>query len=1275
MKYHLLKAQLLLSILFFSSFSLSLEASELRDVTCVPFETAPEVSEEDSVAAELAIAAFQMRQAACKNPDGSFKNSKVQFQAEEETEELDCVSMAEQAYMVSVRNNCEVNRAGLMGCLTSGWDQRDVFDMFDRLQEIDQAVPNGENSDPFANKLGMKLDEHFACPGKTEPASAILTAIGCNVISSVSAMSPVGSITSDLVINHLIPEDARPAASQCIDEENSCLTQVLWGAIQNVFTNIQGIYELGKMAGNAVVAGAQATGRGIKRAWNWMWGNDEVEDASADQLAAAAQIPNNIGTMEAAQEEREGWMKRFINGLLESAGEGMRDQFSCSKWEGGVSGAFGTFAGMANRLGSEAGMSSARCVEAAPSWECASSKQKVQMLCGIAGFVGGEIVTTLLTGGTVRAASAAGAVVSRAAANGSRIARATMAVGRGVSGGISRSVVGVGGIGVSLVGTAATKARALGGMALKFGDKIIPMNQRMQLMYMSALAGKATPHLSKGAQALMSGVKTALTPARKYLDLLDQAYMVGRYGTKGAAAMRNLSHAGKADEMAEAIKEGMVSKNLNRKELYPNEGDFRNLAQGQEVFERLQTAQKNLQDAQTAFLESVKKARRGSNGADADALMKEADEAFLAYQRAKNALAPADEAYTEVLTQYQQQLAREKFLAAEAAENARKAQEQAQRLAREQAQRQSTPVTTTALTTTDSASRQVATTGARTGTTVATTSSTKARVALSQSARRAGQTRRPHAIGDGIHIDPSDLGRGNIPYSTAEKARVLDDISNVTSITDKRLYIYRDGAETWADNVFNPRVEGDKLVGNLNKVDGELVEIPIESISLVDVRGSYTLANGTKEAFVSPFSLSRSSDPKFTNFAERAAVNHTTRSSAEVRTMLDEMTNMTHAERARVASVTNFKLGQGVMPSEMEFLAAIKNNRGYSTKAGLPNLEKIREIYATENVTDALRLIDDLYPGSSTPTELIKNNLRMMVRRMGTIREVRQATAQAALTSGAGTGLLTAGAGADDAGRALALTQQTGSRALLTTGDDAVGTALAIRAADDAIVPAPILLSGSDGFPPINPFRAAGRFSRAGRMTAAFGAAKMVALSTAEESPVVHELDPVVIIASRSTHPSYSMTASYIAGPPKKCDVYIRKRVDGELEDDPMETQRLESDKITVKWFKAAGEDSANEICSGAMSCQFPENVEEVHVYAYKDGTKFQNIACSAPEETFDPTRDLAGTRDRDEGDDDSDGIDRAEQFYQQQRNPPPSLFQPIRIPSRSTNYLHGGYY
>ncbi len=1264
----------------------SVAAEELRDTQCVEYGDAPDLSEDDQAAANIAFEAFKLRENQCKNADGSFKYSTVTIAKEEGgTEELDCIAMAEKAYMMSMRNNCGQDRAGLMSCLTNGWDQRDVFDMFERIQSIDQALPAGEEPNPFASKLGMKLDEHFACPGKTEPPGALMTAIGCSLVSSVTAMVPLGQMSTDLIINHMIPEQERPNMRSCIDGENACLTQVVWGAVQNVVSNVQGIYELAKMAGRAVVdgakyvgdqvvKGARSAGRAISRGWNRLWGNDVVEDASADQHNVLAQVPNEVDEEE-LPEATGSVISRLIDGVMESVKEGTLDQFSCSKWAGGVSG-MGGLGGLANRVTSSVGVGGARCIEAAPSFECASAKQKVQMFCGVAGFIGGEIVTTLLTGGAVRAASIAGKAGARVLANGGRVARATLAVGRGAMG-LTRGVISGVGTGVSWVATSSAKAGgAAGGIALKLGNKMLPIDRAMQMTMVQSAAAAAK-----------TGVRAATFPVRKYINLLDEAYTLGRYGKDGAFALKTVSVATKADDIAAALEGGLISKNLNRKTLLPDEGAFKAASEGQEAFAKLENAQQAVKEAHEKFVESVKKARRGSNGADAESLSREADEAFLAYQRAKNGLKPADEAYEQSLVQFREKLAREEAERLAAEEAARRAAQQAeaQRVAAANANSNSTALTTTS---TNSNSRALVTQSDNVSTSVSRTSgnSTPSRTSNSgTTVRRIADNTVPTArIGSGAS-SADNFRTGNINYTTQEKSQLIDGFAGNLKVDNKTIRVTKNGSSNWDVQLRDARVEGDKLIGT-NTYTNQLDEVDISEIGLIEVRGTAKVPDGSggtvDEIFAQPLSLSRSSNPQYESFMTRASDDAVTRSNDEIHTFLHEMNTMPRAEAARIASVTTYKLSNRIMPTEIEFLASIKNSGGYITKAKLPHIDRFREMYRTiqsGSTDDALAILDDIYRGTrSEATALIRNNIAMRTRAMGMVRAQTQLVTTARIGAETNDLRLTSQRRLDGPNQNLIEGPVVPLR--ITQGGD--NLLPVVRTADD-IAPPPSVLTLADEFP-VPVLRRTSVATTGSRVARTVSAAALITDAVTQDNGNTRNIDDyeelpeiVVIGTRRNTSREYVLSGGYSAGPPPVCSAYVKKRnSDGETSDDPLDAAGFEAEGITIKWFKADSETEENQVCVGSIEdCNMPEGIEVLYVFAYKDGEKFSSLPCNSPAVTVVREPEVVTPYDVPTSDTNIDDTSKAEEFFERERTPPPNLFQPVSIPPRPTHYLHGGWY
>lgn len=1158
--------------------------------SCQEVEADHTIEGEEAEAADTAIDAMAEVYAQCRNENGSFKTETITLQDGDDKEEINCQDLAEEAYKISLSANCDIDRKGLMSCLTAGWDQRDQFDMFYRLAE------NPE--------LDMKIEEHFNCPGKSEDPGALTKAVACSLMSSVFSSGPVASIGANAIINNFVPEAQRAEARSCVNSDNSCLSQAIWGVVQNVISNIQGLWELGKMAV-----------KGIGR----LFGFGQAEDASADQHGLLAQFGadvknDDVGLWQASKNLIGG----FLDGMWKAIKDGTRNQFSCVKWEGGVGG---------TRVG-------AKCLEAAPSFECATSQQKINMACGVIGFAAGEIVTAFLTGGTVRGASLVGkglSKLSKAAGVGARVSRIPgIGMARTMMAGIGKSKT------MAWVTSTSSKVGEKARLMFQVGDRMIPVGTGSQNKILS-FAGKAA--------------KAPLNGAKWYFKKMDEAYALGRHGKSGAFALGQHGSAG-----AKAYEAAHTSSNLQRKVLLRDEAAFRSLGDGQILYKNLEATQKALVDAQKAYREAVTKARRGVAGAQ-----DEMDEAFKQYQAAQQALKNADAAYAGTLKVHQENIAAQKLaekLAKEQQEQAAKAQA----AAAAQAQQTTTSTSTALVVKSETIPVKASTTQARASDNVASASS---------QSRIANKSQAPLLLEDTRRV--FDDGIGNISYTTQQKIDNLSGLTGPSLLDNRRFSIYRNKQDTWTENVFNPRVEGDKLIGNLGKADGEIVEIAIEDIALVDMRGSFKGADNSEKMFSASFSLSRSGDPKYTQWMDRASTSTKAKSNAEINDILNEMTTMTQAERSRIASVAAFKASTGQIPSELEFLAAIKNSGGYRTKVGLPNLDRIREIYHTQNTNEAMKMIDDLYGSFNSPATLqIRHNMESYIQSMGRARETAQVPVPPALIEGPPSALL-------DGPVQQNLLEAKPAPLLLGVSDNASGN-LPVPSTGARNVPA--LKAANDSFFPMpSPRRSSGQISNAGsRVIAGSGAALIAgALKGSNENPI--ELDEVIIIGSRNnTNNNYELTASPSKGPPKVCTAYVKKRVNGEL-GEALTTAERATEEVVVKWFKTSEEKVEDLVCDNLDECTFPDGASGIYLVAYKAGEKFQSLNCTleeepvkeepVKEEPFDPYAEV----DREKEEEEDDGIDRAEEFYEQQRSPPPSLFQPIRIPSESTNYLHGGYY
>ena len=176
------------------------------------------------------------------------------------------------------------------------------------------------------------------------------------------------------------------AKQGCLDlSRGDCATNAIAGIIKNVFLNIEGLWELGKLAVKGVQWGAGKAWGGIKS----FFGYGEVqaaEDKSAEGLHNAAQLSD--ADVEESQKNPLAFVMNFGNKVYNMVHEYIANNFTCEEWSGVPH--------------------ASKCLKPMKDFACANCGQKMSAICGTIGLIGGEIVTAFLTGGAINLASRLG---------------------------------------------------------------------------------------------------------------------------------------------------------------------------------------------------------------------------------------------------------------------------------------------------------------------------------------------------------------------------------------------------------------------------------------------------------------------------------------------------------------------------------------------------------------------------------------------------------------------------------------------------------------------------------------------------------------------------------------------------------------------------------------------------------------------------------------------------------------------------------------------------
>ena len=207
----------------------------------------------------------------------------------------------------------------------------------------------------------------ISCPGIGSAVDCTKDMV-CNLVSSVV---PMGSAIANLALSK------NPNFGKCDNSTgNSCLTNLGKAIWDNLWDTVTGIYDLAKM-------GVSWVGNKIGSLW-------KSEDATSTRGIAATEISDS--ELDKFLDDPIEYIADFGKKLIDMITQGISKRYGCAKWTG------------APHL--------SECVEPM-SWDCANCNEKMNMVCGVTGYIGATVVAAFFTGG----ATAAVQVSSRVAAS------------------------------------------------------------------------------------------------------------------------------------------------------------------------------------------------------------------------------------------------------------------------------------------------------------------------------------------------------------------------------------------------------------------------------------------------------------------------------------------------------------------------------------------------------------------------------------------------------------------------------------------------------------------------------------------------------------------------------------------------------------------------------------------------------------------------------------------------------------------------------------------
>lgn len=331
-----------------------------------------------------------------------------------------------------------------------------------------QADDLAANALAVANKAG-------ACPVKSED-NQCLGEFGCTMMSAVAPFAAF--------IGSKLDNNKNSCLSKGLSSAGGCLANVMKGIFDSLWGLLTAVWDIGKAAVLSVA--------------DWMGIIEKSEKQSSDKLLAA-------------QQASPGFLKQFaanpiqtIKTLTSSLYNGIRDaafeSYGCEQWSGApfVS----------------------RCLKPMSNWDCATCQQKLQVMCGVAGYALGEIPTAILTGGLV--------------AGGKAIAIGTMkAIKAGAEAG-KLSSMAASAVKAIPKGAEGLEAANRAALALAQGSKrVLTAAEKQALKAWKAVEESATAKAiaeaaGKVSQSVVGDVtKMALKPAAIYVDALEAGFKVG----------------------------------------------------------------------------------------------------------------------------------------------------------------------------------------------------------------------------------------------------------------------------------------------------------------------------------------------------------------------------------------------------------------------------------------------------------------------------------------------------------------------------------------------------------------------------------------------------------------------------------------------------------------------------------------------------------------------------------------------------------------------------
>ena len=340
-------------------------------------------SEEAEIIAQFELASKGL----CTNDNGGWSNEVKTLRfpdphsGEDIESNIDCAVIFQNEFIRQQADN-ELSNRDIFQSMTQCWNQQQRAEMGRVLANFD-----------LIESVADLYDGHM-CDSENNSTTDCIGEVTCQLSNFVvdSAIKAVPFMSPDSDSNYFNCNSERG--------EMGCLTTLFRGIWENIKANVTGIREIARMAWE----GLKAAGRSVSSLWSE---TEELESATSTQLLLAEHQDDSFF----AKARRDGWFKTlsnsmndFFNEIQHFLGGAIGSQFSCPEQ-------------LAHPF------ENIECEEPYLGWDCASCAQRVNMICGVTGFLGGEAVSAFLTGGAIGTIIRGSALAGRAARSTSVAAR------------------------------------------------------------------------------------------------------------------------------------------------------------------------------------------------------------------------------------------------------------------------------------------------------------------------------------------------------------------------------------------------------------------------------------------------------------------------------------------------------------------------------------------------------------------------------------------------------------------------------------------------------------------------------------------------------------------------------------------------------------------------------------------------------------------------------------------------------------------------------------